>query len=159
MIDVDPTPRLALDRLAEPRWYPYKTRRPDREAVGARRGKATGRDLPAAVMADAGDSPEGIGDGKGGSQSRPSGSLYLRFIERFASLCHSAGSSSDDSSDSAAPARHGLARRSAGSWISGRLGRSKKGSDQVKYIQFLCSNFDSKYAARLPSTTARLFAA
>lgn len=112
--------------------------------------------LSAAAMADSGNPSEGSGDGKGKPQSRASGSqsLYLRFIERFASLCHSAGSSSDES-DSAAPARQRLARSSTGSWISGRLGRSKKGSDQVKQypIPFqICGEISKLSCRQAPRT-------
>lgn len=73
-------------------------------------------------------------------------SAYLTFIERVSALCTlkrkdaldtSSSSSSTDSSDSGttATASGKMARSSGGgrSWMSGRLGRSKKGSDQVRF--------------------------
>ena len=83
-------------------------------------------------MANTSNGAGGAGDGKGSSQLRRGGSTYLKFIERFASFCQRSDAMSSDDSDSAAPLGRGLGRAGGGrSWISGRLGRSKKGPDQV----------------------------
>lgn len=86
-------------------------------------------------MANASNGPEEAGGGKGSSQHQRAGSTYLKFLERFASFCQrsDAFSSSDDSSDSAAQLGRGLGRTSGRSWMSGRLGRSKKSPDQVRF--------------------------
>lgn len=88
----------------------------------------------APAMASAGNGPEVEEDDRGGSQLRRAGSTYLKFIERFASFCQRSDAiSSSDDSDSAAPLGRGTGRPPSGrSWVSGRLGRSKKNPDQVK---------------------------
>lgn len=48
--------------------------------------------------------------------------------------------SSSDDSESAAPLGRGLGRTGGRSWMSRRLGRSKKGPDQVRAQLFLCGN-------------------
>lgn len=92
-----------------------------------------------AAMADAGNGADGAEDGKGNSKPRRAGSTYLKFIERFASFCQrSDAMSSSDDSDSAAPLDGGFGRTGGRSWMHGRLGRSKKGPDQVRGKLFRC---------------------
>lgn len=100
--------------------------------------------LPVAMASD-GNGTAGMDGGKGGSQLRRGGSTYLKFIERFAAFCQrSDAMSSSDDSDSAAPRRRRLGRTGGRSWMSGRLGRSKKGPDQVRGELFLCGKWCSR---------------
>lgn len=109
---------------------PGKARGSSRRARFRAAGSACAPTLHPA-MANASNGPEGAADGKGGSQLRPTGSTYLKFVERFASFCQRSDAiSSSDDSDS--PLGRGLGRTSGRSWMSGRLGRSKKSPDQVR---------------------------
>lgn len=94
-------------------------------------------------MAETFSAAEDAEEGREDSPLPRTESPYLTFVERVSALCtlkrKDVVDSSDDSSDSAASAgtaaaygKSGMAPNSGRSWMSERLGLSKKSSDQVR---------------------------
>ncbi|CAM9169090.1 unnamed protein product, partial [Ectocarpus sp. 12 AP-2014] len=114
-----------------------------------------------------GDCPEEAkGEPREGRRQRVS-RRYLTLIDRVASLCTfqrtDAVGSSDEEKDSAAAlatAAHqrrdgGMARSGLGSWIAGRLGRSRKSSDVATgayFLHMLRTDFPEIWAAVVTGT-------
>ena len=112
--------------------------------------------IPEAVVADTFSAAEDTveessdEDSQQPQQQATERSAYLTFIERVSALCtlkrkdaldtSSNSSNSTDSSDSTGTATATAVTAAGGkmargrSWMSGRLGRSKKGSDQVRFL-------------------------